>query len=90
MLNNVVRLPVADAGPLPCPAQHYRFAGDAHAALADEAFMDKAAAFQEIRDCLVAADRREIRPAEAELRIRHLVRAYLATGRRTETGITAS
>lgn len=79
MRQNVVhlRLPRPSDGPRPCPARHYRFAGDPAEAVGDELFLRKAAAFQEIRDCLVAADLREIGIEEAERRIRFFVRDYL-------------
>jgi hypothetical protein len=79
MRDNVVllrtRQPV-DRSPA-CPAQFYKFSGDPAEALLSEEFLEKAAAFQEIRDCLVAADRREVSVGEAERRILHFVRAYL-------------
>lgn len=62
-----------------CPAQFYKFTGDPAEALLNEEFLEKAAAFQEIRDSLIAADRRELPVSEAERRILHFVRAYLYT-----------
>jgi hypothetical protein len=59
------------------PAQFYRFAGDPERALANDRFMDKAAAFQEIKDCLAAFDHNELSAYEAEGLIRYFVRSYL-------------
>jgi hypothetical protein len=63
-----------------CPAQFYKFTGDPTLALQSPAFMEKAAAFQEIRDCLIAADNDRLSIPEAERLVQYLVRAYL-TGR---------
>lgn len=65
--------------PPDCPAKFYKFTGDPKIAIKSETFMEKAAAFQEIRDSLVAADHNELRAYEAERIIHYLVRAYLGT-----------
>ena len=61
-----------------CPAQFYKFAAEPAHAFFSEPFLEKAAAFQEIRDCLTAADHNEITAREAERRIQFFVRAYLS------------
>jgi hypothetical protein len=63
--------------PKACPAQFYKFTGDPALALQSPAFMEKAAAFQEIRDCLIAADNDRLSIPEAERLVRYLVRTYL-------------
>lgn len=64
--------------PEDCPAQFYKFTGNPEIALKSERFMAKAAAFQEIRDCLIAVDHNELSPHEAERLISYLVQRYLA------------
>ena len=63
--------------PKVCPAQFYQFTGDPALALQSPAFMEKAAAFQEIRDCLIAADNDRLSIPEAERLVQFLVRTYL-------------
>jgi hypothetical protein len=62
-----------------CPAQYYKFTGEP-TAISSEPFLEKAAAFQEIRDCLTAADYQQISARQAERRISYFVRVYLNTG----------
>ncbi len=59
------------------PAQFYRFSGEPTDSLINEPFLEKAAAFQEIRDCLIAADDNKLSAYEAERRIQYFIRAYL-------------
>jgi hypothetical protein len=61
------------------PAQFYQLDYGAIACAVDSNFLDKAAAFQEIRNCLIAADEKQISALEAERRIRFFVKTYLAT-----------
>lgn len=59
------------------PAQFYQFRGEPESPLMNDCFLEKAAAFQEIRDCLVAADNNQLSPHEAERRIQYYTRSYL-------------
>jgi hypothetical protein len=81
MQNNVILLRDLrpSDGQVVCPAQFYKFTGDPNMALGNNAFMEKAAAFQEIRDCLTNADHNRLSTNEAERVIRYLARAYLDT-----------
>jgi len=79
MPSNILHLPVrrrADA-PVTCPAQFYTFTGDREQALLSASFLQKAAAFQEIRDCLVAVDHNRLSAQQAEKRIQYFTRKYL-------------
>lgn len=81
MQDNVVRLTFGTRPKMAAsvsPALFYRFSGDPAVAVRDDQFMEKAAAFQEIRDCLVAADQNRLAAHEVELRIQFLVRTYLS------------
>jgi hypothetical protein len=62
------------------PAQFYELNYGPAASIIDDEFLGKAAAFQEIRDCLAAADLHQLPVREAERRIRYFVRAYLGIG----------
>ncbi len=79
MQNNVVLLRTRRPleSPAACPAQFYNFTGNPISALRSEVFMEKAAAFQEIRDCLIAVDHNKLAAREAEHLIHYLVRTYL-------------
>jgi hypothetical protein len=59
------------------PAQYYQLNFELIASAINEKFLEKAAAFQEIRDCLTAADQHRLSVQETENRIRYFVRAYL-------------
>lgn len=63
-----------------CAAEHYNLGALPSHFVVDDTFLDKAAAFQEIRDCLAAADRNQLAATEAERRINFLVREYLRLG----------
>lgn len=69
------RKPLEDS--VVCPAQFYKFMGNPAAAVRDEAFMQKAAAFQGVRDCLIAVDRNQLSANQAEELISYLIRTYL-------------
>lgn len=60
-----------------CAAEHYTLGGACFSLEDRDVFLNKAAAFQEIRDCLVAADKGQISSHDAERRVRFFVRAYL-------------
>lgn len=80
MKANIVHL-YPQGRPARSPARFYNFVGDPDQALNDDAFLDKAAAFQEIRATLVAADTAALPPHEAERKIGFLVRMYLGLQR---------
>jgi hypothetical protein len=81
-------MPTADVLPFPrnepeCQwrradaARFFAFAGDREAVLGRDASLDKAAAFQELRDCLASADEGRISRTVAERRAQYLLHAYL-------------
>jgi hypothetical protein len=76
MSSNVIALkrrPEITAG----PARYYSFSGPVN--LSDD-FLDRAAIFQELRDCLSEAEGNPTRHKQALERITDLARRYLSTG----------
>jgi len=76
-VRRVIPFPKAKASRTPSAAAHYAFVGDASAALRRDDFLWQAAIFQELRDCLAAAERGHLPRGEAVARAQDLVALYL-------------